>query len=98
MISILGIPFALLRLLLADWRLMTTNMAVIGHVFCNLGRTNLRLLILPLLLLCVALAPVRILYWALALPYNLMTLASNLKRERHERKLAAQGANIYPLW
>ena len=98
MTSILGIPFALMRLLLTDWRLTTTNSAVIWRVFSNLGRTNLRVLILPLLLLCVALMPVRILYWAFALPYNLMTLASNLKRERHERKLADQGANIYPLW
>ena len=98
MTSILGIPFALPRLLLTDWRLLKINITVLGHVFSNLGRTNLRVLILPVLILCVALMPVRIFHWVMALPYNLMTLASDLRRERLARRIAYEGANVYPLF
>ena len=77
---------------------MTTNIRVLGQVFGNLGRTNLGVLILPLLFLLVALLPVRIFYRVLALPYDLMTLASDLQRERLARRIAYEGANVYPLF
>ena len=98
MTTVLEIPSALARLLLSEGRLMTTNIAVLVRVFRNLGRANLHILSLPLLILCLALMPVRIMYWITALPYNLITLASNLRTERIKRKISAQGSNIYPLW
>ena len=98
MADLMRSPFLLLRLLLADWRLMMTNITVLGQVFSNLGRTNLRVLILPLIFLFFALLPVKILSWILALPYKLMTLASDLRKERLARRISVEGANIYPLW
>lgn len=98
MTTVLEISSALPRLLFSECRLMATNMAVLARVFRNLGRSNLLILFLPLLILCLSLMPVRILYWVLALPHNLLSLASDLKKERLRRKVSAQGANIYPLW
>lgn len=98
MISLLGAPFALPRLLLANFRSMITNIALLGQVFSNLGRMKLRILILPLIILFFLLLPVRIFYWVLALPYDLIVFASDLRKERLARNIAAEGANIYPLF
>ena len=98
MASIFAVPFALSRLLLTDWRLMTTNIVMLTQILSNLGRTNLRPFVLPLALIFLALMPVRIFYRLLALPYDLMAVVSDLERERLARKISAEGANIYPLW
>ena len=94
----LGAPFALPRLLLTDWRSMTTNIALLGQAFSHLRRVELRVLILPLIFLSIALLPVRIFNWFLALPFSLVTLNSDRRKERLARRIAAEGANIYPLW
>ena len=93
-----GVPFALPRLLVTDWRLMMTNIVMLKQIISNLGRTNLRPFVLPLALIFVALMPGRIFYRLLALPYDLLAVVSDLERERLARKISAEGANIYPLW
>lgn len=98
MANLIGILLALPRLLLTDWRLMMTNIAVIGQVFRHLGQVKLRVLMLPLILLTVALAPVWIFKWIFALPHGLMALSSEIRNERRARKIKTEGARIYPLW
>ena len=98
MSGLLEAIFALPRLLLADLRSVATNITVVGQVFTALRRMDLRGLILPMFILFAALLPVRILNRILALPYDLVTFASDIKNERLARKIKTEGANIYPLF
>ena len=98
MANLLGILLALPSLLLTDWRLMMTNIGVLGQVFSHLGHVKLRVLMLPLVLLAVALAPVWIFKWLFALPHGLMALSSEIRNERRARKIKTEGGRIYPLW
>lgn len=95
---VVAAPLALLKLMLADLQLIATNALVILELFRNLGRTGLPAMILIIIVLVALIMPTRILYRTLAFPHDLISLASNLKKQRTAQQLKVEGRNIYPLW
>ncbi len=77
---------------------MVTNLGIVGEISVFLWYRRLWWLLPLFVVMSLILLSLKSLVWLAGLPNELSISISHASQERLERKIKAEGRNIYPLW
>ena len=84
--------------MVAFFRYAVADLGILSDVFTYLWEKNMWPLIPPFLVLSLFLLLLKGFVWLMVSPYKLRMFFSNSSQKRLERKVEAEGRDIYPLW